>query len=280
MSLTSAVKRKIYIGICVLTFMTPATTVFAMQDTRSGNNQNIKPSNNNQSSNSTNPSNGVGKNTNGLDQSQQTQHLDSIHSRGSQEITRRITYLNNLLTQINNANHITVADKSALISIINNEISGLTALKATLASESSLSNAKADVQTMINEYRVFALIIPQVRMVIYADNQQTNQAKLTTLAGKLQLRLNDAKKAGTDITALQADLVDMNAKIAAAQVLSSYVETNVIKVTPVQYDANHSILVQYHQDLQTAHADNAAAYNDAKTIIAGLPPTTTSTTKQ
>jgi hypothetical protein len=133
---------------------------------------------------------------------------------------------------------------------------------------------------MINEYRVFALIIPQARMVIYADNQQTNQAKLTTLAGKLQSRLNDAKKAGTDITALQADLADMNAKIAAAQVLSSYVETNVIKVTPVQYDANHSILVQYHQDLQTAHADNAAAYNDAKTIIAGLTPTTTSTNKQ
>ncbi len=296
MSLSNAVKRKIYVGISVLAVMLPSSTVFAMQNsdsnpgtmrpgstsssTSSSHSNNSGNSNNPNRSNS--PSNNMGSNNSGtyegLSRDQQSQHLVSIHSRGAQEISRRLIYLNNLLTQINNATRLTASDKSALTSEINNEIAGLTALQSTLANQTSLPSAKANVQSMITEYRVFTLVVPKVRMVIYADNQQTNEAKLSTLAGKLETRIAAAKTAGTDVTSLQTKLDDMKSKIIAAQALSSSVETGVLGITPDQYNANKSILAPYHVDLDTAHADNQVAYNDAKSIIEGLGSNSNSTT--
>ena len=284
MSLSNAVKRKIYVGISVLAVMLPSSTVFAMQNSGSESPGTMRPgssseseshSNNlGKSNNPNNPSNNVGSKSDEsnkeLNKDQEHQHLSSIHSRGGQEISRRLSYLNNLLTQINNATHLTASDKTALTSEINNEIASLTALQSTLASQTSLSSAKTNVQSMITEYRVFSLVIPKVRMIIYADNQQNNEAKLSTLSGKLETRIAAAKTAGTDVTSLQTKLDDMKSRITAAQALSSSVETGLLGITPDQYNANKSILAPYHADLGTAHADNQVAYNDAKSIIEGL----------
>lgn len=297
MSLSKAVKRKIYVVISVLAVMLPSSTVFAMQNSDS-NPGTMRPGSSSSSSSSSsshsnnlgktnnpnnpnNPSNNMGSNNSGtnegLSRDQQGQHLSSIHSRGAKEITRRLTYLNNLLTQINNATHLTASDKAALTSEINNEIAGLTALQSTLAAQTSLPGAKANVQSMITDYRVFALIIPKVRMIIYADNQQNNETKLSTLSGKLETRIAAAKTSGTDVTSLQTKLDDMKSKISAAQTLSSGVETGVLGITPDQYNANKSILAPYHADLGTAHADNQVAYNDAKSIIEVLGSGSTKT---
>jgi len=296
MSLSNAVKRKIYVGISVLAVMLPSSTVFAMQNSGSESPGTMRPgssssseseseshSNNlGKSNNPNNPSNNVGSKSDEsnkeLNKDQEHQHLSSIHSRGGQEISRRLSYLNNLLTQINNATHLTASDKTALTSEINNEIASLTALQSTLASQTSLSSAKTNVQSMITEYRVFSLVIPKVRMIIYADNQQNNEAKLSTLSGKLETRIAAAKTAGTDVTSLQTKLDDMKSKISAAQALSSSVETGLLGITPDQYNANKSILAPYHADLGTAHADNQVAYNDAKSIIEGLGSNSNSTT--
>ena len=297
MSLSKAVKRKIYVVISVLAVMLPSSTVFAMQNSDSNPGTMRPGSSSSSSSSSSSHSNNLGKTNNpnnpnnpsnnmgstnsgtneGLSRDQQGQHLSSIHSRGAKEITRRLTYLNNLLTQINNATHLTASDKAALTSEINNEIAGLTALQSTLAAQTSLPGAKANVQSMITDYRVFALIIPKVRMIIYADNQQNNEAKLSTLAGKLETRIAAAKTAGTDVTSLQTKLDDMKSKISAAQALSSGVETGVLGITPDQYNANKSILAPYHADLGTAHADNQVAYSDAKSIIEVLGSGSTKT---
>jgi len=276
MTITKSMKTAIITGISLLTLTLPFSgSVYAEEQNnlKQGQNQNNSPSSQSSMSSESASSTSSNKTYDGLNSAQQKQHLSNIQTRGAEEINRRITTLNQLLTRVSDASHLTASDKAALTNEIQNEITGLTNLKTTLASETALSSAKTLAQDIYSDYRVYSLIVPQVRMVIYADDQQTNEAKLSTLAGKLQTRISSASLSVTDTTTVNNDLSDMNSKISAAQSLSSNVERSVINITPAQYDANHQILSTYHQDLQTAHSDNIAAHNDGKNIITILTGT-------
>lgn len=197
-------------------------------------------------------------------------HLANIKTRGSAEIDRRLTSLNGLIAKINGATKLSATSKASLVSEVNAEITDLTALRVKLNAETTISAAAADVSSMVTEYRVYALIMPKVALVRTADDQLAAEAKLAALVTKISSRLTQAQTAGKNIATLSATLTDMQAKLAAAQAISTKVETSVLALLPTDYNTNHTVLGGYRDQLKTAHADNQAAYNDAKTIITSL----------
>lgn len=199
-----------------------------------------------------------------------TTRIQTIITRGDQEISRRLTSLNGLSAKISGASKLTAADKATLSAEVSTEVSGLTTLKAKLDAETTLAGAKADAQSIVSDYRVYALIVPKIELVRAADDQQVTESKLTALATKLQTRLTTAKNNGKDVTALQAKLTDMTSQIANAQSISSGIEAKVINLQPSDYNSDHSVLSGDAAQLKTAHADNQAAYSDAKAIVAGV----------
>lgn len=199
-----------------------------------------------------------------------TTHLQTIISKGDQEIARRLATLNSLAGKIASATKLSASDKATLSAEVSATISGLTSLKAQLDASTTVTAAIASGQDIFTQYRVYALVVPKVNLVKVADDQQTVEAKLTAVAQKLQTRLTAEQQAGKNVTALEAVLSDMNAKISAAQSISANIESVVINLQPADYNTNHAVLTGYNVQLKTAHADNAAAYADAKNIIAGL----------
>lgn len=196
--------------------------------------------------------------------------IQNIISRGNQEITRRLSRLGTLSSKISGATKLASSDKAALLTEVTNEISGLTALKTKLDAETTLAGAKADAQSIFNDYRVYALIVPKVELVRVADDEQVTTSKLTALATKLQTRISEAQSKGKNVSSLSAKLADMQAQTAAAQNLASSIEAKVINLQPSDYNSDHAILSGDAAQLKTAHADNQAAYTDAKAIVSGL----------
>lgn len=196
--------------------------------------------------------------------------ITNIKTRGDQEISRRLTTLNTLNGKINDAIRLTASDKSALQSQINAEISGLTALKTKLDADTDLATTRADAQSIVNEYRVYVLIVPKVAIIRYADSIAQTNAKLSTLAGKLQTRITDAKNAGKDVSGLQSQLDQMNQDIIAANTTASTIESKVVGLQPTDYNSDHTILSGDRDQLNAAHQQNLSALNLAKQIAASL----------
>jgi hypothetical protein len=196
--------------------------------------------------------------------------LQKIISRGDQEIARRLDSLSKLVSKINAATKLTDADKATLTAEVNATISGLNTLKAKLDAETTVAAARADVQSIYTEYRVYALVTPKVSLTKVADDQQVAEQKLQTLIQKFQTRLNAAKAKGKNVSALEAVLNDMIQKVNASASVSGAVQAKVIGLQPTDYNNDHAILSGTSAQLKTAHADNVAAYNDAKQIVAGL----------
>jgi len=199
-----------------------------------------------------------------------SQRLSNIKTKGDAEINRRLAALGTLSTKISNATKLTSADKSTLLGEVTAEISGLTALKAKLDAETTVSAAAADVQNMVTEYRVYALIVPKIQFVRMADNQQVVQSKLTALATKLQTRITAAQTAGKDVALLQQQLTQLQSIVSAAGVVSSSVEAKVIVLQPSDYNSDHSTLSGYNEQLKSVHQQNQTAYDLAKTMVSEL----------
>lgn len=198
------------------------------------------------------------------------QHLQTIISKGDQEITRRLSTLNTLTSKINAATKLTSSDKATLSGEVSSTITGLTSLKAKLDAETTVAAARTDVQDIYSEYRVYALVAPKVTLIKVADDQQVVEGKLVTLAQKLQARIAAAQQKGQDVSALSNELNDMTSKTSAAQTISSGIENSVISLQPNDYNSNHALLSGDSTQLKTAHSDNQTAYSDAKSIVAAL----------
>lgn len=199
-----------------------------------------------------------------------TTRLQNIISKGDQEIERRLTTLNTLTSKINAATKLTASDKTTLSNEVSTTISGLTSLKTQLDASTTVTVAVGNAQDIYTEYRVYALVAPKIDLIKVADDQQAVEAKLTALAQKLQTRIAAEQQAGKNVTTLQSELTDMNAKIAASQAISLNIESTVINLEPSDYNSNHAVLSGDNTQLKTAHNDNAAADTDAKNIVAAL----------
>lgn len=204
----------------------------------------------------------------------QQARLQRIISRGNLEIERRLVTLNTLITKINSATKLTSSDAATLKSTVSGDITTLNTLKTQLDADTTVTAATADATSIITNYRVYLLVVPQVNLIKAADDQQVAEGKLSALATKLQSRINAKQQQGTSVTTLQADLVALNSKTAAAQTVSSNIETTVIKLVPSDYNSNHSVLSGDRNQLVNAQANIKAAEAEAQTIITQLSAST------
>jgi ATP-dependent protease HslVU (ClpYQ) ATPase subunit len=197
-------------------------------------------------------------------------NLSNIKSRGAAEITRRLTTLGTLQSKINSATHLTSSDAAYLSAEVSSEVSGLTTLQAKLAADTSCATAKVDAQNIINDYRVYALVVPKVELVKTADDQQTTEGKIASLSTELQARITADQNNGKNVATLQADLNNLNTQNSNALKISSDIEAVVLPLQPTDYNNDHSILAGDYAQLKTAHGDLVTARDEAKSIISGL----------
>lgn len=185
--------------------------------------------------------------------------VQAIITAGDAKIATRLTALNDASSKLSAMTHVTATNKTTLQNEITSTISGLNAQKATLDAATTAADATTARNAIFTDYRVYAVVLPKVRLVKVADDQLTNEANLTTFANKLS-----AKASGN------SQVADMQSKISAAQALSSAAETKVLAVDPSDYNTDHTVLSQNLANLKQAHADNQAAYQEGLAVMKSL----------
>jgi hypothetical protein len=205
----------------------------------------------------------------------QQAHVQRIITRGNNEINRRLTTLGTLQSKISASTKLTSADAATLSGNVNADIAQLKTLETKLDSDTTVADASVDAQSIITDYRVYVLVVPQVNLVKAADDEQMSETQLSTLAAKLKVRIS-SESSGVNPT-LSADLTSMQTSIVTAQGISSNIESTVIGLTPSDYNANPAILSGDRNQLISAQYDIIAAIKEGTAIIAGLPASSSNT---
>ena len=132
-------------------------------------------------------------------------------------IDLRLAALRRMDQRIERCRHLTDPHQATLAGFVDNATAGLTALRATVAAETTIKALRADAQSMVNDYRVFILRAPQVHGTCTADNETAAVARLREVADKLSAGVAAAKQGGTDTAAAEADLAAMDRELDAAE---------------------------------------------------------------
>jgi hypothetical protein len=133
-------------------------------------------------------------------------------------IDARTATLNTLQAAVNGAQRLAPAHKAQLTSIVSADLSGLAALKTKVSGETTAAAVRADATSMVTGYRVYLLVVPQVRLTVAADLAGAAGLQLRQVHDTLAAAVAAAKRSGKDVSKAEADLADMLTQIDAATV--------------------------------------------------------------
>lgn len=203
-----------------------------------------------------------------------------------QEIDRRIAALNDLGTRVQAMQKVTDSFKQSIANSIQTQVSALGQLKAKIDADTDAATLKTDIQAIAQSYRVYALLLPQVRIAAQADREVVLATMLTTLGQKLQARVSSAQSAGANVSAMTAALSDMSNKLSDAGSKAQAAVSTTATLAPDNGDktvkeSNDAALKTARADLDAGTKDLQAARKDTQAVLAALKsakPSATATT--
>lgn len=195
-----------------------------------------------------------------------TDTLNACKQAGNTAITNRITVLNDLASRVNAAKDLTSTHRSALTTLISNDKSGLTQLDATIQADTTLSQCRTDVQSIVTAYRVYVLVVPQVHQVIAADVLSTVDTTFAGLEGPLGTAIQNANLNNGQRQRAEDALHDFTGNVTAAGNDLQGQADLVLSLTPTGYPGTTTTLHSTHAKLEAAHDALQRARGDFDTI--------------
>ncbi len=195
---------------------------------------------------------------------------ENLRERATREIDRRITSLDRLIAKINAFKKLSSTQKSTMVSQIQTEITNLTALKAKIDADTDNATLKTDIQSIVKGFRIYALFVPKIHILATSEGLDVAADRMSSLAGKLEARIAEAKIKGEDTASLDLLLTDMKAKITDAKTQAQAARDLVTPLTPDGYPGNKTTLQSARAKLVAGRRDLQLARQDAGRIIQGL----------
>jgi hypothetical protein len=145
--------------------------------------------------------------------------LDTAKQAITARIDKRLDALKQFGATLDGAGQLTAAHRTTLTKLVDDQRSGLAALKTKVQGETTAAGIKADGQSMVYDYRVFMLTGPKVRLTAAIDTELAaaakmraqpgaDTAKLDAIAGSLQGKADTLLgfRPGADGDAIRAEV--------------------------------------------------------------------------
>lgn len=179
---------------------------------------------------------------------------------GDNLIKERINALTSNMKVVAGDKSLTTEQKTALTTILTTNINGLTTLRATLASSTDATTTKALVSSIFSNFRIYGIVIPQVRIEKRIYDLQNHSTKLSDIFLSIQKKINDAKVKGNDVTVWQKSLDDAKVLVANDMNTLTNLFTKVALLKPADYGTTSKAVIE------SANKDLRLVLEDFNTI--------------
>ena len=198
--------------------------------------------------------------------------IEDLRARCLAAIDVRLPALAGAKTATSGNEHVTDDHAGALVADLDETAARLRVLAEQIKADTDLAALRDHCHSIFEDNRVFALVLPRVRLVVGADTANDAGAKLRDVAGKLADAIARAEATGQDVAQAKADLNQMKAYIASGVASAGSVFGAVMGLTPADWNADHDVLTPAHQSLRSARADLRVARDLAQKIRTELKP--------
>lgn len=204
-----------------------------------------------------------------------TARLANLKSRAGEELDRRSQNLERVLAAVPGIKNLSAGGVAAIQKTLQNNLAALAALKNKIDADADLAALRSDVEQITGSYRIYALVVPQLRIIVAADRAVTVVQKLRAFSALLAARVRAAESAGAAMGAAQANLADLDAKIADAEAAARAAVGAIGALQPDQsgtppFGKNLAAFKDARAKIVAAHQALAAARADAGAVVAAV----------
>jgi hypothetical protein len=198
--------------------------------------------------------------------------VSTARTVGHCEIDRRLEDLSSLSTAAADDVTLTSTDRSTISHTISRTRSGLKSLDSKLATDATVSTLGPDLDAIVNNYRVYVLVVRQSWLAGATDGELAAVKALGIADSKLGPAIDLAKAAGYDTSAVETARAAMDADSASASSLIHGLDTKVLALTPSGYNAGAAgpVMDDAGQSLATAYASLISARAEAQAAVDAL----------
>jgi len=179
----------------------------------------------------------------------------------------RLDALGALTAAVGAARDLTAGHRIALDAIVTTDRSGLTGLSAALGSETTIGELQTTASAMVLNYRVFSLLVPEVRAVITADRELAQAVKLSALEPSIQTAITTEQRTGNRAAAAQRIYEALVALLSAVEASTGEVAASLLALTPANDAQVATTLAASTSALNAADAQLVSAQTDIRRIV-------------
>ncbi len=196
--------------------------------------------------------------------------LAEIQTAGAKATSDRIASLNKEIPKISSHACISDGDKSTILGTLNSDLASMQTLAGEIAADTDVATAAAHYKSIFDDYRVYAVAIPQAHYAAAADCITSKAIPALTAAQTKLTALLAGKDASKSTPEIEATMADLASQIATATSNTNGVAAAALAVTPASYNADHSALSSAKSSISTANAALKAAKADIQSVVAAL----------
>lgn len=171
-------------------------------------------------------------------------NIERIKARGAQLIKERVNSLMQNKTAVEKSKGLTAEQKLAFAAFFDGKVLELTTLGTKIASSTEASSTKMLVESIFSEHRIYAVVLPQVRLQKRIYEVQNHIGKVNESLAKVQTNIDYAKSKGKDVTAWQKSLDDAKMLVATDTVKLSALMTKISAMKLSDYPTNSKMMIK------------------------------------
>ena len=202
--------------------------------------------------------------------------ISKAKTTADKQLDQRIENLEKLKDKVNKFKNVSDNDKSSIIAIVDELISKLNILRNTIETATSTDAIKEARSYVTENYRVYALLNPELNIIASADRINTMISMMNIVGAKLETRLSTLATSSditsANITSAAKALVDLKTKLVSAQ---TKVQESMKIVQPLMPDQGDKAVMESNQKalkdarakIKLANTDLIGAKKDVETIM-------------
>ena len=207
----------------------------------------------------------VGALSMGIAEAATAKPIDIARQRCLTGIDRRTTALATMSQQVAADTRLTPAHATDLNAILGAARGGIAGLRAQVAVDADAASLRTHCLSVVNDFRVFALIAPQVHLTRATDAANAVKGRLTDGLSKIDGVITKAEAAGKDVTKVKADRAPLGAAVTTFDSDLAAVPA-VTGIGAAQFNTNHGVLDDARTKLKTVRNDGKAAREAARVL--------------
>lgn len=202
--------------------------------------------------------------------------IEKTKTVADKQLDQRIDDLGKVVKRIDELKNISDTDKSAILTVLRGLIDSLNGLRTEIDNATSTENVKQLREIISQNYRVYALVMPQLNTIAAADRMTTMISMMAVVGAKIESRLGNTATSSQitsiNIASAKKSLENMKDSLVEAQ---KFIKESIELVSPLVpdqgdksiMDSNLATLKEGRAKIKSAQASLVSAKKSAEAVL-------------